>query len=144
MKTRRIMVLLLGLAFLCGNSVLFAQEEEEEEGHVYTISTFKVRFDQVEEFLDLWEKENHPIALQNEYILSTKVLTHLWGPDWSVVMITEYEKFEDIAAAWEKSNELFEEKYSSKNQRDKITKKILSYRMGHTDAIVQEVPKLTK
>lgn len=143
MKIKRIMVLLLGLAFFCGSSVLFSQEEEEE-GHVYAISTFKVRFDQVEEFLDLWEKEYHPIDMQNEYILSTKTLTHLWGPDWSVVMITEYEKFEDIAAAWEKSNELFEKKYPKESQRDKITKKILSYRMGHWDAIVQEVPKLTK
>lgn len=143
MKIRQITILLLSLAFFCGSSVLFAQEEEEQ-GHVYAISTWKVRFDQLEEFLDLWEKENHPIAMQNEYILSTKVLTHLWGPDWSIVTITEYEKFEDIAAAWKKFNELFEKKYPNKNQRDKLQKKMRSYSLAHTDAIVQEVPKLTK
>ncbi len=143
MKARRLVILSLGLAFFCGSSVLFAQEEEKQ-GHVYTISTFKVRFDQVEEFLDLWEKENHPIEMQNEYLISQKVLTHLWGPDWSVIVIAEYETFADIDKAWKRETELLEEKYPSKTQRDRITNKFLSYRMGHWDAIVQEVPKLTK
>ncbi len=142
-KARRLMVLSLGLAFLLGPAALLAQEEEEE-GHVFQVSTFKVRFDQLEEFLDLWEKEYLPIDMQNDLMKSQKVLTHLWGPDWSVILIVEYDDFEALAAAWEKRKELWEQKYPSKSQRDRIDNKFRSYWTGHTDAIVTEVPKLTK
>lgn len=143
MKARRLVILSLGLAFLSGPAMLFAQEEEEQ-GHVYTISTWKVGRHQLEEYLDLLEKELRPLLMQNSFIKSYKLLTHRWGPDWNILTIIEFEKFEDIAAFEKKMEELWEQKYPSKSQRDRVLNKLGSYILAHTDAIVQEVPKLTK
>ncbi len=142
MLVKRLM-LLIALPLFAIPVALLAQEEEEE-GHVFQVSTFKVRFDQLEEFLELWEKEYLPITMQNDLMKSQKVLTHLWGPDWAVILIVEYDDFEALAAAWEKRDELWKKKYPSKSQRDRIDNKFRSYWVGHTDAIVQENPKLTK
>ena len=144
MKSKRYITVLLSMVFLLSTGSILLAQEEEEQGNVFTISTFKVRFDQVDEVLDLWEKEFKPIAEQNDLIKSVKVFRHLWGPDWTIVIIREYENFAAISSAQEKSNELRKKKYPDKKKRDEIMKKNQSYLLGHTDAIVREVPKLRK
>lgn len=124
-------------------STLYAQEKEEQ-GNVFAISTWKIKFDQIDDFLKLIEEESKPIYIQNEHIKSMKILTHLWGGDWTVVMISEYESLAEIDAAQKRSAELFEKKYPDKQQRDTINDKRRSMIMGHTDNIVQEVPNLRK
>ena len=136
------LLLLLALPLLAIPVALLAQDDEEE-GHVWTISTYKVNFNDVEELLEMWEEDKVVIA-ENEFVLSYKVLTHVWGPDWALVVIAEYASFEDIAAATAKRTELFEKKYTSESRRKARTKKIRALFQGHTDAIVQENPKLTK
>ena len=142
MKLRKITVVLLSMTFIA-NCVLFAQEQEEK-GHVFTISTYKVRYGDVDEYLKLKEGVEGPMTVQNEFILSRKVLQHLWGPDWRIIIIAEYEDFAAIAKAGEKGDELWKNKYPDKAERDKIDKKILKYWLAHTDAIVIEVPKFRK
>jgi hypothetical protein len=124
-------------------SFLFAQEQEEQ-GNVFTISTWKVPFTKLDEFQSLWEKEVTPSVKQNEFILSQRVFTHLWGPDWTVVTIIEYESLSAIESANKRSQELSKEKYPEKEKRDEIRKQIQSFFTGHTDAIVRENPKLRK
>ncbi len=142
MLVKRLM-LLIALPLFAIPVALLAQDEEEEKGHVWTISTYKVNFNDIEGLLEMWE-EDQGITTENEFVLSSKVLTHLWGPDWTIMIIAEYAKFEDIAAATAKRTELFEKKYTSETRRKARTKKIRALFQGHTDAIVQENPKLTK
>ena len=118
MKSRKIIFVLLSMTFIA-NCVLFAQEQEEK-GHVFTISTFKVRYGDVDEYLKLSEGVEGPMTVQNEFILSRKVLTHLWGPDWRIIIIAEYEDFAAIGKAQEKYDELWKNKYPDKAERDKM------------------------
>jgi hypothetical protein len=134
-------VFVLAICLMTGQNI-FAQEEET--GNVFAISTWKVGFNKVSEVLDNWEKEFTPIAAENEFILSQKTFTHLWGPDWNLVVITEYQDLASIEKAQQKFNELFEKKYPEKSKQDEVMKKMRSYFRGHDDAIVREVPKLRK
>ena len=142
MKSKIIIFVLLSIIFIA-NSVLSAQEQEEK-GHIFTIQTWKVRFNDIHEYLKFWEQEWKPLSEQNEFILSQKVFTHIWGPDWTVITIEEYEDFSAIGKAQEKSNELWKNKYPDKAERNKRDKKFSDYVQAHTDAIVIEVPKLRK
>ena len=132
----------LVLIFMLSLSVL--AQEKEEKGNVFAISTYKVGFDKIDKVLELWEKEWKPIYTQNEYVKSFRVFTHMWGSDWTIVVITEYESMGDIEKAQERSQEISKEKYPDETKRKEITAKIQSYFMGHFDDIVREVPKLRK
>ncbi len=142
MLAKRLM-LLIALPLFAIPVALLAQEDEEEKGHVWSISTYKVKFGDLEGLLEMWE-EDWEIIAENELVLSSKLLTHLWGPDWSIMIIEEYAKFEDIAAAQAKQGELYKKKYSSETRRKARNKKQGALIQGHTDAIVQENPKFTK
>ena len=142
MKSRRFIFVLLSITFIA-NNVLLAQEQEEK-GNVFTISTYKVRYAYVDEYLKLSLGEEGALTAQNEFHISRKVFTHLWGPDWRIIIITEYEDFAAIGKAQEKYDELWKNKYPDKAERDKINKKISDYVLGHTDAIVSELPKFRK
>ncbi len=137
------LLLLIALPLFAIPVALLAQDEEEEKGHVWSISTYKVEFGDMEDLLEMWE-EDQEIVTENEFVLSSRVLTHLWGPDWSIVIISEYAKFEDIAAAQAKQSELYKKKYTNENRRKARDKKRGALVHGHTDAIVQEDPKFTK
>ena len=144
MESKIFVYALLGMVLLvAGGSIVFAQEEEEQ-GHVFTISTFKVSFGKLDEYLELWDKESTPLIKKNEFILSHRVFTHSYGPDWNIVVITEYENLSAIESANKKSKELFKEKYPDEDKLDEIYKQFGSYILAHTDAIVRERPKLRK
>ena len=132
------------LLFLLLTNVTTIAQEQEEEGNVFAISTWKLRFDQVDDFLEIMEKEMKPIYTQNDHIKSMKVFTHLWGEDWMVVMITEYESLAGIEAAQKKTNELLKQKYPDEKERGELSDKRRKLIMGHTDNIVREVPNLRK
>lgn len=140
-KIKIFFVIVLAICLMTGQNIL---AQEEEIGNVFAISTWKVGFDKVSEVLDNWEKEFKPITAENEFVLSQKIMTHLWGPDWNIVVITEYKDFASIEKAQQRFNEIFEKKYPEKSKRDEIQKKNRSYFKGHDDAIVREVPKLRK
>ena len=139
---KRTVFISLGMVFmLLVGSLLFAQEEKEKPNFV-VVSTYKVRFDQIEKFLGLWEKYTLPVMKENEFVKSFRVFTHYWGPDWTVLLIVEYESFEAIHAAQGKMNELLKEKYPDEYQD--VVNKVRSMILGHTDAIVTEAKKLRK
>jgi hypothetical protein len=125
------------------NIAVFAQEQEEE-GNVYAISTWKIKFDQIDDFLEFMEKESKPIYTQNEHVKSMKILRHYWGDDWTVVMIAEYESLAGIEAAEKKADELLKQKYPDEKKREEVIDRRRKMIMGHTDNIVREVPHLRK
>jgi hypothetical protein len=81
---------------------------------------------------------------QNEYLLSQRIFTHLYGPDWTVVVLKEYEDFAGIELSSTRDKEIFKELYPDKEERDEINLEFDNSFIGHTDAIVREVPKLRK
>jgi hypothetical protein len=119
-------------------------QEEEEQGNVFAISTYKVRFDNIDKVLELWEKEWKPVYTKNEHVKSFRVFSHMWGSDWSIVVIAEYESMAVMEKAQKRGQEIFKEKYPDEKKREEITDNIQSYFTGHFDDIVREVPKLRK
>ncbi len=132
------------LAGFCLLMVSFSAKAQEQQGNVFAISTYKIPFDRISEYFELYEKEAKPRVAQNEFILSQKILTHAWGPDWTVMFITEYKDLASIQTAQKRGTELFEKQYPDKAKRDELTKKFQSFSQAHTDALVVENPKLRK
>lgn len=145
MRPTSVVSVLLSMVFLfsAGYSIVLAQEQEEE-GNVFTITFLKVPREEMDEFINLWEKEFFSLEKQIGEVLSYKVLTHWWGPDWSVMVTREYKDLASMEKSFQKLEELQKKKYPDEKEREKITKSILRYFNGHFDAIVREVPKLRK
>ena len=123
--------------------LVLAQEEKEEEGHVFTISTYKVRFQNVDKIMKLWEEYWKPVNAKNEYVKSFRVFTHLWGSDWTIVVIAEYESMAAIEASWVRGEEISKEMFPEGESEEKLSE-IQAMTLGHTDNIVKEVQSLRK
>ena len=122
-----------------------AQDEgEQEQGHVFTLQTWKVKFGETDAYLDFYEKEWLPLVKQNEFVLGHRAFEHFWGPDWTILFVEEFESLGAMAQAHEKYDELWEKKYSDKAERKAVMKILSDFEWGHTDAIVTEVPRLNK
>ena len=122
----------------------FSAKAQEQQGNVYAVSTYKIPFDRISEYFELYEKEAKPRVAQNEFILSQRFFTHAYGPDWTVMVINEYKDLASIQAAQKRGTELFEKQYPDKAKRDELTKKFQGFSQAHTDALVVENPKLRK
>ncbi len=139
-----LLITMIATALLAIPATLSAQDDEPE-GHIFAISTFKVSFEDLEGLYEMWE-EDMDLVKDNEYILSQKILTHQWGPDWSIMIISEHATFAEVDAAQKRTTELFEAKYKKEKDRDARNAAFAKYHLrdGHSDAIVQENLKLTK
>jgi hypothetical protein len=118
--------------------------QTQGNGHLCTMTMLYIPENEMDEFLSFFEKEIKPFNAENEYILSAKVYTHSWGPQWTVCLVTEYKDWEGFVAAEKKGNELLEKMYPDKSKRDELMKKFGSYLFNHTDAIVNDHPNLAK
>jgi hypothetical protein len=130
------------LLLLAIHQPLLAQEEEK--GNVFAISTYKVPFNKIDHVLSMWEKHWKPVYSQNEHIKSLRVMRHLWGSDWTLVVIMEYESMGAMEDAQKRGNELRKEKYPDEDEWKAIMDELQGYIMGHFDDLVQEIPKLRK
>ena len=117
---------------------------QEPENHVFTLSTFKMHFNRVAEYLEFYEKELKPQVAQNEFVLSQRVMTHAWGPDWSLIIISEYKDMATIQAFQKRATEIAEKRTPDKAKRDEMSARFADAFLGHTDAIVLENAKLRK
>ena len=118
--------------------------QTEDSSHFFTVTTLKVPFEKIEDFLKNYEKYTTPVVKQNEFVLREKVLMHTWGPDYSVMIIDEYKTWSDIDAAGRRYDEIAVKMEPDKSKRDEYYKSFAQYYNGHTDAILNEAPKLTK
>ena len=139
-------LLLAGTALLLATAPDSLQaQDDDDDGHIYTVSTYQYPFNNLDEIFEMIE-ENHELTEQNEFILSRKVLTHMWAGAFSVMFIAEYATFEDIAKAGKRGDELFEAKYPDEEERDARQDKFtaLAGHGMHEDNILQENTKLAK
>ena len=120
-------------------------QDDDDDGHIFAVSTYQWPFNNLEEIFEIME-ETQELAEQNEFWLSNKVLTHQWGGDFSVMFITEYASFDDIAKGQARWTELYRAKYPNERVRETRAKKLAALTGDgiHKDDIVQENTTFTK
>jgi len=145
MRIRQILFMALSAMCLSGVCGTAYAQDDDDDGHIYTVSTYKWPFNNLEEIFGLME-ETQDIVEKNEYILSRKVLTHYWAGEFSVMTIIEYASLADIEKAQERSTELFNAKYPEEAEREARNENFsaLTGTAMHVDSILQENPALTK
>lgn len=116
----------------------------QNQGHLWTMTFVPVGNGEITEFLKFFETEAKPGDVQNEYVLSTKIYTHAWGPAWTVCVMNEYKDWDGFVAAEKRYGEIFDKTYPDQSKKDEINKKWGHYLTNHTDAIVVEHPNLQK
>ncbi len=139
-------LLLAGTALLLATAPDSLQaQDDDDDGHIFAVSTFQWPFNNLDEIFEIIE-ENHELTKQNEFILSQKVLTHMWAGAFSVMFISEYASLEDFAKAQKRDTELFEAKYPEEKDRDAREDKFAALAGDgmHEDNILQENTKLAK
>ncbi len=84
---------------------------------------------------------NKVFGAENEYVVSCKAVRHWWGHDnRDFIQIIEVKSWEDITKANQRSNELFEEAWPTKEERDNFNNAFNKYFTGkHSDEIYREV-----
>lgn len=122
----------------------FLTAQEADEGNLYTISFWKVKFNKIDEVLETWEEYFAPIQRDIPEVKSVKVFRHFWGPDWNLMIVTEYESLTAMEAADKKWQEHFEKMVPDEGKRKEIMSVTGSHALGHWDAIVTEIPNLSK
>lgn len=138
----KIFVLLFVVMLLSGNS--FAQDE----GHYYTITTWKISTPEDgsnAEFNELMKEWYDKVVSKNDKIISERVMQHQSGGDmrdW--VFITEYASWNDIDAANDEQNKLVDEGWPNKEKRKKYFDSFWKYVITHSDEILREKPGLRK
>ena len=145
MKAKQLLLIAAATLCLAGVSGTAYAQDDGDDGHVFTVSTYQWPFENLEEIFALME-ENQDLVEQNEYIISRKILSHDWAGDFSVMFVIEYASFEDIDKAQERGNELFEAKYPDEEDRDARgdTFAALTGATMHVDNILRENAELTK
>ena len=120
-------------------------QDDDDDGHFFTVSTLQWPFNNLDDIFEMIE-ENHELTMQNEFILSQKALRHYYAGAFSVMFVTEFASFGDIAKADARGTELFEAKYPKEKDRDARSKKFAALTGGrmHRDNILQEHTKLAK
>jgi len=140
------LVAALAVCFLLSNTSAFAQEEEED-GHIFTISTWKAS--KIPEDGSRAERDSLlmisvELTNMNPKYLSAKVLRHSWGSDFrDWVFITEYATWADIEEAGNIDEENFKKKWPDKEWRGYL-RTFGKYFTTHSDEIYTELPKYRK
>jgi hypothetical protein len=124
--------------------MISAQEEKEENGHVFTIKTYEVQFQNIDTVLELWEKMWKPVYTKNEHVKSFRVFTHLNGSDWTIVIIVEYESLSGIEATRKRGKEIRKEMFPDEGKWRAAVAEVQGMYRVHSDDIVKEVPNLRK
>src|SRR5687768_15643245 len=89
----------LALSLLVSGSG-WAQEEEEPETRVVTVTTMHIPFSVLADYFEYVEKYNLPVDKENPHILGFKHLVHYWGSnDPNVWYIAEYKDLGEITKA---------------------------------------------
>ncbi len=145
MNARHILLLAGATLLLAITPGTSQAQDDDDDGHIFTVSTFQWPFNNLDEIFEIIE-ENHELTKQNEFILSQKVLTHMWAGAFSVMFISEYASLEDFAKAQKRDTELFEAKYPDEKDRDAREDKFAALAGDgmHEDNILQENTKLAK
>ncbi len=141
-KVNIFLFLLVLVSCLSTNDSLFAQEAQ---GNVFIMTNFERAFPQEGSARELDSLStlfmNKVYGSDNEFVVSHKAVRHWWGHNnRDFVQIIEVKSWDDVTKAYEKSNELFEKAWSTKEARKEFNKAYNKYFTGkHSDEIYREV-----
>ncbi len=126
---------------LVSSTLMFAQPAQ---GNVVVMNNAELSLSadgSIAEFDSLTHLYNTKVLAKNELIISYKVVRHWWGNNnRDFVTIFEVKSWEDIIAANQRNNELFQEAWSTKEARKEYNDAYNKYFTGeHSDEIYQEV-----
>lgn len=142
MKTKITILLFTLSIILVSTPATYSQEKPVS--HIFEMNFLTFNYEQMDEFMKLYETVGKPLDMQNEYIISTKILRHVSGPSWNLCFITEYKDLEAFALAQKRGDELFDKMYTDKTRKEEIMKQYSGFLRGHTDALVRDNPGLEK
>jgi hypothetical protein len=116
--------------------------QDEESANLFYMTMTVIKVGKLGDHIAHMEKIS--TAKDNEYIISQRVFTHRTGPEWSLMIMTEYKDLTAMQKAYERAGELYTQKFPDEEERAKIGAKSAEYIVSHTDAMVVENPKLRK
>ena len=135
-------VLFLILIFSSFSNTILAQPAQ---GNIFVMTNFERAFPddgttrELDSLASLYL--NKTFGSDNQYVVSAKFVRHWWGHDnRDFIAIMEVKNWDDIIKANQRSNELFEKAWSTKESRDAFNKAYNKYFTGkHSDEIYREV-----
>ncbi len=133
--------ILVSFFLLVSSTLMFAQPAQ---GNVVVMNNAELSLSadgSIAEFDSLTHLYNTKVLAKNELIISYKVVRHWWGNNnRDFVTIYEVKSWEDVIAANQRNNELFQEAWSTKEARKEYNDAYNKYFTGeHSDEIYQEV-----
>jgi hypothetical protein len=147
-RTKRWFIMISALACLLLTSAGAVSEDEiakdQEDSHVFAMLMHKTQWSDIDAYLELYKQEWMPLVKQNDLVLGHWIYQHAWGPDWTILIVEEFESLSSMGLAHEKFDELWEKKYPDKSERAAADKAFSDLVSGHSDAIVTERPGFTK
>jgi hypothetical protein len=131
--------------FLFGFIVAKPALAQEAEGNVFVMTNFERAFPddgsarQLDSLSTLYMDKVY--GSDNEFVVSHKAVRHWWGHNnRDFIAIIEVKSWDDVTKAYQKSNELFEKAWPTKEARDEFNKAYSKYFTGkHSDEIYREV-----
>lgn len=117
---------------------------QDSKGHIFEMNFLSIPYEQMDEFMKFYETYGKPLDAQNEYILSTKIFRHVFGPMWNICFLSEYKDFDSYAAGRKRGDELWDKMFTDKSKMEEIGTKFSTYLRNHTDALVSDSPNLEK
>lgn len=125
-----------------------AWAQADEESHIYVVTTWKTVMPDdgtaaARDSLTALYADN--VVKKNELIVSERNMRHLMGSDlrdW--VVITEYRNWNDIDAAADRSNELFQEYWDTPEKRREFNRAFFTYFGTHSDELYTDLPQFAK
>ncbi len=118
---------------------------QSAQGNVFVVTNFERAFPDegsARELDSLAALYMHKVfGPDNQYVVSAKTIRHWWGHNnRDFLQIVEVKSWEDITKANQRSGELFEKAWSTKEARDAFNKAFGKYFTGqHSDEIYSEV-----
>ena len=147
-RTKSWFIMISALACLLLASAEAVSEDEtakdQEDSHVFAMQMYKTQFSDIDTYLEIYEQEWMPLVKQNDLVLGHWTFQHRWGPDWTILIVEEFESLSSMGDAYEKYDELWEKKHPDESDRAAADKTLSDLLLGHSDAIVIERPALTK
>jgi len=118
---------------------------QEAQGNVFVMTNFERAFPEEGSARELDSLStlymDKVYGSGNEFVVSHKAVRHWWGHNnRDFVAIIEVKSWDDVTKAYERSNELFEKAWPTKEARDEFNKAYNKYFTGkHSDEIYREV-----
>jgi hypothetical protein len=133
----KLFFLVLGLLILFNFSDVYAQNDDGPAVVITTVEMAMPEDGSIAEFDSLNQLYTDKVIKKNDLIQNFKMLRHWWGHNnRDMLMIYDVKSWNDILAANQKNNELFEQAWTTEESRDAFNKAFNKYFTGkHSDEI---------